>query len=82
MKPPSPSLRRIVREDCKPGDWIEASFIPEWADAQGRRPFRPDTVSISPESGRLGGVIPEALRETWEFESQTDGAQHYWVRVS
>ena len=82
MSSPSPLLRRTAREDCEPGDWIEAALIPEWIGAEGRRAFTPRAVSISPESGRLGGVLPENTGVTWEFESRSDGAQRYWVRVS
>jgi hypothetical protein len=82
MNPLLPSSRRTAREECRPGDWVEALLIPEWTGMEGRRSFTPDSVSISPESGRLGGMIPEASRQTWEFESQTDGARRYWVRIS
>ena len=82
MSSPSPLLCRIAREDCQPGDWIEAALVPEWFGAEGRRTFTPGAVSISPESGRLGGVLPEHPGEAWEFELRTDGEQRYWVRVS
>lgn len=82
MSSPSPLLSRTAREDCGPGDWIEASLVPEWIGAEGRRTFTPGTISISPESGQLGGILPENTGVSWEFESRTDGEQRYWVRVS
>jgi hypothetical protein len=82
MNPHSSSLRRITREDCNPGDWIEASLVPEWKGTAGRHTFTPSGISISPELGRLGGVLAEAGGDAWEFESRTDGAEPYWVRLS
>lgn len=70
--------RQIAREDCAVGDWIEMAFIPEWAGLQGRHCFTPSAVSISPESGQLGGTIAEVSRTSWQFEQRAD----CWVRVA
>ena len=82
MNPPSASLRRLTRNDCQPGDWVEAALIPEWTGLEGRQAFTPDMVSISPEQGRLGGVLAAPTSRSWEFESRSDGDKRYWIRIT
>jgi hypothetical protein len=82
MNAPLSGQRRSAREDCEPGDWIDATLVPEWVGSGESRLFLPEGVSISPESGRLGGVLPDAKGEPWKFELRRDGAHAYWVRTA
>jgi hypothetical protein len=82
MNPPAASLRRITRDDCQSGDWVESALVPEWAGLEGRQTFTPVAVSISPEEGRLGGVLAAPASRSWEFEARTEGDQRYWIRIT
>ncbi len=81
MKPESEARghRRIAREECEVGDWVEAALIPEWSAESPSHVFRRARISISPENGSMGGMLPDQLEE-WTFVAGRRGTQFVWVR--
>jgi hypothetical protein len=73
--------RRIAREDCEVGDWVDAIIAPEWLEQQSSYMFRRKQISISPVDGSMGGVLPEQYEE-WTFVADRRSNGLTWVRKS
>jgi hypothetical protein len=80
-EPEALGRRRIAREDCEVGDWVNASAIPEWSAELPSHVFRRGQISISPEDGGMGGMLPDQFEE-WSFVAERRGAEFVWVRAS
>jgi len=72
---------RLGREDCEIGDWVDAAAIPEWSPELPSHIFRRPQISISPEDGGMGGMLPENFEE-WIFVNGRRGSQLVWIRES
>jgi len=73
--------RRIAREDCEVGDWVEAATIPEWSADLSSHVFRRPKISISPVEGDMGGILPDQFQES-VFIAERRGPQLVWLRES
>jgi hypothetical protein len=73
--------RRIAREDCEIGDWVEATLVPEWSAEQSSYVFRRAEISISPVDGGMGGILPDQSQECI-FVAEDLGNGLVWVRKS
>jgi hypothetical protein len=73
--------RRIAREDCEVGDWVDAATIPEWSADLPSHVFRRPQISISPVDGGMGGMLPDQLEE-WIFVAGRLATQLIWLRES
>ncbi|RYD57789.1 MAG: hypothetical protein EOP83_20975 [Verrucomicrobiaceae bacterium] len=73
--------RRIAREDCEVGDWVEAIIAPEWLQQQPSHVFRREQISISPVEGGMGGILPDQSEE-WTFIADHRSGGLVWVRES
>jgi len=73
--------RRIAREDCKPGDWVDAASAPEWSTDLASHVFRLPRISISPGNGDMGGMQPDHPDER-VFVAEYRGPRLVWVRQS
>ena len=77
--PEAVGQRRIAREDCEVGDWLEATAIPEWSDQLTSHVFRRPKISISPLEGDIGGMLPDQFEESI-FVAERRGSKLVWVR--
>ncbi|MCW1885951.1 hypothetical protein OKA04_14525 [Luteolibacter flavescens] len=77
--PTSNGSCRIAREDCEVGDWIEASHVPEWSTGKLSHVFRRERITISPQEGDMGGMIPARPQE-WTFLADRINGRLVWVR--
>jgi hypothetical protein len=73
--------RRIAREDCEVGDWVDAATIPEWSAELQPHVFRRPKISISPVEGDMGGMLPDQFEESF-FVAERRGDRLSWVRQS
>jgi hypothetical protein len=73
--------RRLGREDCEVGDWVDAATAPEWSEELPSHVFHRAQISISPEDGGMGGMLPDHS-EKWIFVGERRENQHVWVRES
>jgi hypothetical protein len=71
--------RRIAREDCEVGDWVDAVTIPEWSPGLSSHVFRRPKISIAPMEGDMGGMLTDQLEE-WTFIAERRGSELAWVR--
>ena len=81
LNPQTIGQRRIAREDCEVGDWVDAIVAPEWSSDLSSHVFRREQISISPVSGSMGGILPEQSEE-WTFVPDTRADVLVWVRES
>lgn len=72
--------RQLDRGDCRIGDWVKVSDIPEWINTTGPHRFTPPSVVISPEAGVLGGVVPAQHPEQWLFALVEQDGALVWKR--
>ena len=73
--------RRIAREDCEVGDWVDAIVAPEWSADLSPHVFRREQISISPVEGGMGGILPDQSVE-WTFIPENRPEGLVWVRES
>jgi len=78
-KPETQGQCRIGREDCEVGDWVDAATIPEWSPELPSHVFRRAQISISPEDGGMGGMLPENFEE-WIFVAGRRESKLAWIR--
>lgn len=71
--------RRIAREECEIGDWVDAALVPEWSAEVPSHVFRRAQVSISPAEGGIGGILPDQSEECL-FVVHHLGTGLVWVR--
>jgi len=79
--PGIPGQCRIAREECEPGDWVDAAIAPEWSADLPSHVFRRPRVSISPGDGHMGGLLRDQPEE-WIFVHARRGSGLVWVRES
>jgi hypothetical protein len=82
MKAPQPSrgIRRLAREECAVGDWVEAADVPGWSQDVGSHDFLRERISISPWEGEKGGIVLSAKPDRWTFGARHFGGQLVWMR--
>ena len=82
MKPPpvSRGTRRIAREECAVGDWVDAADVPDWAPEMPSHFYFHGRVSISPSQGDLGAVVLSAKPERWLFVARHRDGRPAWIR--
>ena len=73
---------QIAREDCRVGDWVEESTVPEWRDELDPRTFTSDSIDISPASRDFGGMSPASKPEVWTFAPEELDGVRVWRRRS
>jgi len=73
--------RRIAREDCEIGDWVDSIVAPEWSADLSPHTFRREEISISPVEGSMGGILPDQSGQ-WTFIPERRTGDLVWVRES
>ena len=82
--PPAPpgSIGRQcdTREDCRVGDWIAESAVPEWKGGEGFELYRHPGVVVPAVENSLGGMKPDKPLEFRSFRPETRHGRRIWVR--
>ena len=71
---------QIAREDCRVGDWVEQSTVPEWRDEIEPQKFTSGAIDIAPGSRDFGGMSPASKPDVWTFAPEDLNGTLVWRR--
>jgi len=80
MIPSEPTQERLTRGECNIGDWVDATYIPDWKGKENEQNFRPESVVISPEHESIGGPVAAVHPVAWRFKPLLAGDRKMWRR--
>lgn len=80
MNPTDIESLQIAREDCRVGDWVEETTVPEWRNEIEPQTFRSGSIEIAPGSEDFGGMSPASKPELWTFAPEEIDGGRIWRR--